>query len=87
MSMDRQLTWTGEPLMYKRKAQGYGSIIGRYHHLYDAHGRIETIQPISRPVIMRLLTAIYGEGASTMAGLRLRVQSLEENKTKEDSDV
>jgi hypothetical protein len=76
-NLERSLMWTGEPVIYLRE-RGHGCVIGRYLYLFDTEGRLESMQTISRPVLQRLLTSVYGEGASQMLAARLRAVAEEE---------
>jgi hypothetical protein len=76
-NLERNLTWTGDPVIYRRK-RGHGCVIGRYLYLFDTEGRLESMQTISRPVLQRLLTSMYGDGAPQMLAARLRAVAEEE---------
>ena len=53
------IEWTGDPLLYPRSQGAWGMIMHRFHYLFDAHGRVESMQPVSRPVLETLLKSIY----------------------------
>lgn len=64
--MDRALMWTGDPLLYPRRS-GHGLIAGAHHYLFDAQGRIESMQLVSRPVLQMLLPQITKNPAAMLA--------------------
>ena len=76
-NLERNLTWTGEPVIYRRE-RGHGCVIGRYLYLFDTEGRLESMQTISRPVLQQLLTSMYGDGAPQLLAARLRAVAEEE---------
>ena len=53
------IEWTGDPLLYPRSQGAWGIIMHRFHYLFDAHGRVESMQPVSRPVLETLLKSIF----------------------------
>jgi hypothetical protein len=75
--LERNLMWTGEPVIYRRE-RGHGCVVGRYLYLFDTEGRLESMQLLSRPVLHQLFTSMYGEGAPQMLASRLRAVAEEE---------
>jgi hypothetical protein len=74
--MDRALMWTGDPLLYPRRS-GHGLIAGKHHYLFDADGRMESMQAISRPVIQMLLPQITTNPAALLAAHLKTVSKVE----------
>ena len=53
------MIWTGEPLVYKRAEKGSGLIIGKFHYRFDAEGRLEALDVLTRPVLERILKVTH----------------------------
>ena len=66
MPIERDIQWTGDPICYNRK-QGSALIVGRYHYLFDESGQMISMQPVTRPVLAQILSALYPDHAMAMA--------------------
>jgi len=63
---ETKIMWTGDPICYKRP-DGASVIVGRYHYLFDGEGNLESMQPVTRPVLAAILQHLYKDKALAMA--------------------
>ena len=61
------LEWTGDPLLYPRSHGAWGMVVHRYHYLFDAQGRVESMQPICREIVHLLLKPMYKDPTMAVA--------------------
>jgi hypothetical protein len=68
----KALVWTGDPLVYRRPS-GYGMALQRYLYLFDATGHLESLQPITRSVLLQILRGLYEKPALALAARTIEV--------------
>ena len=66
MSIERDIEWIGDPIAYRRP-RGAGLITGRFHYLFDEQEQLQSMQPITRPILATILSALYPDQAMAMA--------------------